>query len=154
MAFNGFKGRGKRSASTAITLLGSEIDSADVMQSSACYPTDVKMKFAIYSEKNASLSITTDHVLCRQNQSPRDKMMVAECSNSQDDDVGSPMYSENGRQPKQKAELFKDRGSPRSMEKNLRGKGRMGTGLSVVSGFGAELDGFDLRRYSMSMQKM
>lgn len=165
------KGRGKRSAVTT-ALWHSEIDSPQEMLSLACCPSDVET--IVCRQKNASASTRVIHVLGRQDQyargeaqeQTRNEAMKDEYSreDNQDDEMGSAMteefdssvmgVSENGTQPKLEAALLKDWCSARSMEKNLRGLERMGSGISVLSVSGGELEGFeDLRRCSMSMDQ-
>jgi len=167
------KGRGKRSAATAI-LWQSEIDSPHVGLSLACCSSDVEIISTICSQKNASSSASAIHVLGRQDQFARDEAqeqttnqaMKDEYSteDNQDDEMGSAMteefnssvmgVSENGTQRKQEAIPFKDWCSARSMEKKFHVLDRMGSGISLLSVSGGESEGFeDLRRYSVSMEQ-
>lgn len=154
------QGQGKRSAA----LRESEIDSPNVALSLACCP----------SQKIVSSAATAIHVLGRQDQFARDESVEVRTNeemkngcyteDNQEDEMSSAMteefncsvmgVSENGRQPKQETVAFKDLCSARSVEKNLHGLERMGSGISVLSVSGGESEGFeDPRRYSMSTEQ-
>lgn len=154
------QGQGKRSAA----LRESEIDSPNVALSLACSP----------SQKIVSSAATAIHVLGSQDQFARDESVELRTNeemkngcyteDNQEDEMSSAMteefncsvmgVSENGTQPKQETVAFKDLCSARSVEKNLHGLERMGSGISVLSVSGGESEGFeDPRRYSMSTEQ-